>query len=374
MRKALHAALAVFAAALPLALSATQVLADCVPRPNDREVKSTGGTLVGDDCITIQRLPIIPNPHVEACSVTVDDEIWVVTGSVNSWSNNGRPMLPTKRTDIYSPKDNKWYEGPKVKIPRICYPNVYNVNGTLFLVGGFQETAPDSGQFEACRRVEVCRPDGAGFNGLGVNIPAGNKEWHLLPEGYSMPAGMRNMWNRSTAVVGDTLYLFAPGRTMSFNTVTGVWRGDLATRAGANGNFSCAITYNNKIYVAGGCGGPSPGCPEASFFTEYNPATNSFRDLARFPNPGLAEHTMEIVGGNKILVVGGDFNGTALYYYDPATNLMVQRESMPENGVRNLYARSDHVSGTANGRIYVLGGIVAGTTNVQPESLAIGLP
>lgn len=372
MRKRYLATAALLAVVALVAGRSPGARADCDPTPLD--VKAAGG-LTGNACIKIERLPIIPNPHVEACSTTLNDEIWVVSGSVNSWSNNGRPMMPTARTDIFSPKDNKWYDGPKVNVPRINYPNVFNVGGTLFLVGGYEETYKDSGQFTPCHRVEVCQPDGAGYNGLGVNIAKDDKSWHLLPAAYDMPAGSRNIWNRSNAVVGETLYLFTPGETLAFNTTTGVWRRNLATHAGANGNFSCAIALNNKIYVSGGCGGSSPSCPEASLFAEYNPATNSWRDLARFPNPGLAEHTMEIVGGDKLLVVGGDFNGTALYYYDPATNTMVQRESKAPDGTPgNLYARSDHLSGIYNGRVYIVGGIVSGTTNVQPESLAIGLP
>lgn len=348
--------------------------ADCTVAPTYTP-KDTGSGLAGNSCINIQQLPTIPSPHVEACSTVVGKQIWVVSGSVNSWSNNGRPMLPTARTDIFAPEEGKWYAGPKVNIPRINYPNVYDANGTLFLVGGYQETSPDSGQFTPCHRVEVCRPDGAGYSGLGVTIPAGDKNWHLLPDAYDMPAGTRNIWNRSNAVVNNRLYLFTPGQTLSFDTVTGVWRTNLATHAGANNDFSCAIAYKDQIYVSGGCGGGSPGCPEASLFARYDPATDTWTQLARVPNPGLAEHTMELVGNDKILIVGGDFAGTALYYYDPATNTMVQRESRPPAGQSaTLYSRSDHLSGEVDGVVFVVGGIQAGTTNVQPATLGIGLP
>lgn len=362
--------------AVGLAATAFPQVANADCKPINFDAKDVGN-LEGDSCVPIERLPVIPAPHVEACSTTINDEIWVVSGAVNSYSNTGRFQLPTNRVDIYSPAKNLWYSGSPTQLGRVCYPNVFNVNGTLFLVGGEQETAPDSGHFVLSRQMEVCRPDGNGYNGLGVSIAKGDTDWHLLPHQYDMPARNYNIWNRSNAVVGSSLYLFTPlpSGTLRFDTATGLWTNNLATHAGANNNFSCAIALNDKIYVSGGCGGPSPGCPAASLFAEYNPATNTWRDLARFPAPGLAEHTMELVGQGQILVVGGDFNGTALYYYDPATNTMVERESkVPDGQDRRLYARSDHLSGIYNGKVYIVGGIEAGTRNVQPESLAIGLP
>src|SRR5215470_9545503 len=123
-----------------------------------------------------------------------------------------------------------------------------------------------------------------------------------------------------------------------------------------------------KIYAFGGFVLPPKGQPPAwvpvDNAWEYDPANDTWKALA--PMPTLRGSPVAAVAGDKIYVIGGaalppGSKETAIHparphmsvgtveEYDPATNSWRSRASMPT-------PRDHAVTGSVNGRIYVIGG------------------
>jgi len=139
--------------------------------------------------------------------------------------------------------------------------------------------------------------------------------------------------------------------------------------------------YKGKIYAFGGFvppqSGPAAWVPIDNAW-EYDPAADTWKALA--PMPTRRGSPVAVTVGDKILVIGGattppNTSETAVHpqrphitvgtveEYDPATNTWRARRPMPT-------PRNHATAGVVNGKVYVIGGRVAGafigvSTNVD---------
>ena len=128
-----------------------------------------------------------------------------------------------------------------------------------------------------------------------------------------------------------------------------------------------AVSVGGKIYVIGGAvpgakeSAVHPARPHSSVGTveEYDPTTNTWRELAPMPTP--RNHAMAGAVNGKIYVIGGrvgaafisgltSFNVDIVEEYDPAADVWGRAR------VRMPTPRSAGAAGVYGGRIYVTGG------------------
>jgi len=118
--------------------------------------------------------------------------------------------------------------------------------------------------------------------------------------------------------------------------------------------FLCACAVDGKIYAFGGVTAGVPGADRnPSALEVYDPALNTWETKASMQTPrGLAS---ACVANGKIYVMGGVIGSThnpglsTVEVYDPATNAWAPRAAMPTG--RSLPAASE-----VGGRVYVIGG------------------
>jgi N-acetylneuraminic acid mutarotase len=115
-----------------------------------------------------------------------------------------------------------------------------------------------------------------------------------------------------------------------------------------------AVTYQDKLYAIGGNANSSSGSSSAVPRNEvYDPATNSWRELA--PMPIARDHLGLALVNGKIYTFGGftksvhENAGTDVFEYDPATNTWRARAPLP----RPLGSVGAAV---IDGKIHVFGG------------------
>jgi N-acetylneuraminic acid mutarotase len=139
--------------------------------------------------------------------------------------------------------------------------------------------------------------------------------------------------------------------------------------------------YNGKIYAFGGFVPPTSGPPAwvpIDNAWEYDPRADTWKALA--PLPTKRGSPVAVTVGNKMYVIGGatvppntsepsvlptrpHITVGTVEEYDPATNTWRERRSMPT-------PRNHATAGVVNGKVYVIGGRVAGafigvSTNVD---------
>ena len=156
-------------------------------------------------------------------------------------------------------------------------------------------------------------------------------------------------------------------RSWRYNPVSDDWKGlaPLPTARGA----ACAVTVKGKVYVIGGASqlpddpstGIHPKRPHRSLGTveEYDPATDAWREVT--PLPTARNHAVAASAQGRILVIGGRLAGAFITAmpgntgiveaYDPATDSWSERSPMPT-------ARSGMAAAVHQGKVYVAGGEV----------------
>jgi N-acetylneuraminic acid mutarotase len=118
-----------------------------------------------------------------------------------------------------------------------------------------------------------------------------------------------------------------------------------------------AVVLDGKIYVGGGLAGPNQYFTgTTNVFEAYDPATDTWTDLASMPN--RLHHFGIASTGGHVYVTGGydgeDFNPdvSTTYIYTPSTNTWGRGADMPS-------PRAAHISVAAGGLVYVVGGVTA---------------
>ena len=114
-----------------------------------------------------------------------------------------------------------------------------------------------------------------------------------------------------------------------------------------------SAVLDGKLYVAGGFGNPRGQVLDA--FTVYDPATDTWTELAKLPES--RHHGALAALDGRLYLTGGGVESFApranTWRYDPATDHWTALESMPA-------PRRAHAAVAVGGLIYVIGGVVEG--------------
>ncbi len=135
------------------------------------------------------------------------------------------------------------------------------------------------------------------------------------------------------------------------NAADGTWT--TAARTGVARQEVSYVESNGKLYLAGG---------RSNVQQAYNPATNSWADVASLPAPVPLDHMQAAAVNGKVYYIGGITNWPetsvgSVYVYDVASNSFSNGAPMPAG-------RDRGAGGIAviNGKIYLAGGVHDGTT------------
>lgn len=120
-----------------------------------------------------------------------------------------------------------------------------------------------------------------------------------------------------------------------------------------------AAVVDGLIYVPGGLGGEQA-------FQAYDPAANTWSDLARLPS--ARHHLMAAAWGGQVYAFGGAvgsaWNPSATtYIYDPATDTWTEGAPMPE-------PRHSGAAVALNDKLYVIGGVGVSTALLEYDPAA----
>jgi N-acetylneuraminic acid mutarotase len=196
------------------------------------------------------------------------------------------------------------------------------------------------------------------------------------PGAWKMAAPMpRPMGEIVGATIAGKIYVLAGLNDVTMTPYGTVWQYDPAANTwdvkkpmAWPAHHIMAATYHDKIYVFGGFTRPKDlvAWQPINKAWEYDPANDSWKELAPMPTPRGAGQAVEV--GGKIYVIGGVKSnqpgnpgapiprGSAteivvgtVEAYDPATNKWETRASMPT-------ARNHYEAAAVNGKIYAIDG------------------
>lgn len=180
-----------------------------------------------------------------------------------------------------------------------------------------------------------------------------NPAWHTLPDMPFMAA------DETAAQVGGMLYIIGGYNNTASNPLNSNYRFDPATNVYTKmtnmptarwGVIAAAV--NDKIYVFGGQLANGSG---TNVNQMYDPAANTWASKAALPS-GLAKQGITgCTDGSKVYL----FYNNLAYSYNPATNSYTQLASMPGSTPMTSWGSCSFVGG----KVYVIGGYSGGAVD-----------
>nr|MDT0660289.1 S8 family serine peptidase [Micromonospora sp. DSM 115978] len=228
-------------------------------------------------------------------------------------------------------------------LPASIYDNAgATIDGKIYSVGGGSGTGNE-------RKAWVYDPSAAAWTALPD-----------LPSVRSKP---------SAAAVGGKLYViggWGPGGTPVasvdvFDPTTGAWSTLSGVTNPAARSAAGTAVVAGKVYLVGGC--TDSACTDSASLVIFDPATNTFRTAANYPQ---VVSWMSCGGiGGKVYCAGGagatEFRTG--FVYDPAADTWSPLPDLPVD----LWASQSAVAG---GLLLLAGGVTAGSTSVTNRTVA----
>ncbi len=237
---------------------------------------------------------------------------------------------------------NTWSTAASMPTTRFGLAAV-TVDGKIYAIGGTSSFHDRTGSY------------GKAINTVEVYDPVTNT-WSTA---VFMPKAGSDL---AAVTVNEKIYVIGDRRLDVFDLTTSSWS-TAAPMPSARSSRAVA-SVNGKIFAIGGCSRFDP----VNTVEVYDPATNTWSTAAPMPSPRCSFAVATVNG--KIYAIGGapgipqplkgntyGFDGGGLEatveVYDPATNTWSTAAPMPT-------ARYSLASVTVNGKIYAIGGEVAG--------------
>jgi len=305
-----------------------------------------------DDFTTITWSTVAPQPYrnSEGQSAVVNNLLY----SFGGFDSTRTCCTPTRRVYVYNPVSNVWTalrDMPK----GLTHAGLTTDGVDIFYAGGYIENAARTGQIFGTReawRYNVASNTYTALPSLPVERAAGqlaylNGELHYF--------GGTNM--QRTQDVGDHYVLNLNGGT--------TW-----TTAAALPNprhHIGAAVLNGKIYAIGGQHGHDGALVPEGAVHAYDPATNSWTQLASISPARNHITSSTVVLAGRIIVLGGQVNHNApvnnVNAYNPVTNTWTSLTPLPA-------ARHSAVAGVLNNQLF----FSTGNTAVTYKGIPVDAP
>ncbi|MEW6618385.1 MAG: kelch repeat-containing protein [bacterium] len=274
--------------------------------------------LINDDKLPNWQGPTSANPKVTITG-NVDNnsqksyeaEIYLITGGGEGYT----PLPPREQ-------ENRWYIHPAAaNIPRPKGNSAaVTINGVVFMFGGY-----------------------------------GQPEKSTQHGGNSSYKDEINYWGYRAKLYSDNVML-------AYDPRSDTWK-ELGTNPYGNKSKFAAVNYNNKMYMFG---------PDPAVIT-YNPgndllnsADDKWEQVANMTSIGITDvnYHSAVVLGDKIYIVGGQYNGGAEYglvvEFNPTTNQVTKLTPLPDG-------RYYGAAGVIGNKIYYVGGIPKTGMSMGPD-------
>jgi hypothetical protein len=291
-------------------------------------------------------------PNSEGQSAVVNGKLY----SFGGFDSQITGFVPTRRAYVYDPATNVWTR--LADMPKGVTHGGFTTDGTdIYYAGGYIENASQTGQVFGSNEVRRYNVASNTYTSL-PNLPYAASTGQLAYlNGVLHYIGGTTSGNR-TADLPDH-YTFDLASYKAGNTVA--WQNITATAGLPNPRQHAGIAvFNGRIYYIGGQTGHDGGLTPQDDVHEYNPATNTWRQMVDMPAPRNHIGNSTVVFDNRILVLGGQStNGTAtntVFAFDPAqgaNGTWTTLNSLPAN-------RHSAVAGVINNTVYLSTGTGSG--------------
>ncbi len=281
---------------------------------------------------------------VEAQSVKVNDKLYVLAGFLSG-------LQITGATEIYDPATDSWSTGAPMPTP-VTHMGAVAVGDEIWILAGFVGNHP----------------------GVATNlVQIYNTVTDTWSEGPALP---NSRGSGAGAYTDGKVHFFGgllPNRmtdvgehfVMDVNDQAAGWQAAAPLPEPRNHLGGAAV--NGIIYAIGGQFGHDGGVDDQRFLHAYDPANDTWTQLADLPDDRSHFEPGTIVHNDKIIIVGGRRGGfffDDVTEYDPATDTWSERCELPSN----LLAPAAKVFGS---QLIVANGGENGTCCPQSETLSI---
>ena len=253
------------------------------------------------------------------CSV-YKNKIYIFSGHSSS----------TNTTEVYDPVTNTY----ELKEPMLTGRSFYvcnAVNENFYLMGGSEYTSTATNKNECYNAITdtwTSKADVPISSARGSGVAIGNKIYFTGGNG-------------STSSTSSNLNPFINNEC--YNTVTDTWTSEtdmLATR-----HRHCCVTYNDKLYVIGGCIGSNT--TAVDYIDEYNLVTKTWTIIGAM---AIKRHSFVAqVFNNSLYTTGGLSNGEVVTKYNFLTGENETLSTISEEPREGTSAIIDN-------KFYILGG------------------
>jgi N-acetylneuraminic acid mutarotase len=270
--------------------------------------------------------------------------------------SDGGLGIQLRNVQAYNAATNNWSDRKPSPLPIEYSHGAHALNGKIYIAGGkrgFNEILPYLWEYDPAADSWIRRQDlpVEGFGGVsgvingklyvlarcqGSISPCSNPDYEVPNEArffgawdpatdqwtpLALPPGGRDHQFGAAGVIGGKLYV-AGGRFTNaldiYDPATNQWT--TGPSMGSNRGFTAAATVAGKLYVIAGNRYDAEGSPDSATpvvtTSRFDPATNSWKNLAQSPRggPGLGADRVVVDGQPRVALVGGARPGNNLQY------------------------------------------------------------
>ena len=272
-----------------------------------------------------------PRPNAEAQSV-------VLNGRLYSFGGFAPCCTPTRRSYSYDPKEDVWKS--IADLPKgLTHAGVTTDGRYVYIAGGYVER-PGGGQIFGTNEAWRYDPVVNTYMAL-PNMPAANS------------AGQLVYVNNAIHYIGGTTHGSRAADLDTHWVLNVVGSATTWTNAAPLPNprqHAAGIALDGKIYYIGGQKGHDGKLIPQNSVHRYDPATNQWTEVAPMPGPGRnhISYSKAVINGKIVIFGGQTFNNTIVdnvTEYNPATNTWRELTKMP-------VARASSIVGVIDNTIY----------------------
>ena len=297
--------------------------ADPTPVPDVIPPAQTPGT-GSSKTITLDNFEVrqsLAFPSMEGAIAKLNGKLYAFGGY-----SQAEPFYSTTRSQVYDPAADRWTEIAPLPTP-LTHAQAATYDGKIYIFGGFDDGETRVGSNPATYVYDPATDTISPWGTMPYSVAG-----YGLAQVDSRVYLISGMYGDSHDFGGESRHMFS----IDLADPAAGYRDEPDAPVGRE--HVAAAALDGKIYFFGGETGHDQYSGVKADAFVYDPATRQWSRIADVPDGGLGhiELTTLVVGG-KILVAGGNMNGTlgqnqtnAVRTYDPATNAWETISGLPE--------------------------------------------